>query len=196
MVHSPRSVDRVVHDMASPVDAARRREELRAQLEAGELANTQRMRLEDYARSWLSSKLAALKPSTAQRYAQSLDLHILPALGQMWIDAIEQRDIVAFRDDKLASGEYKPASINGWLRTLRTMFRDAVVELDLARDPTLRVRTLSEARADDDPNSLTGKDLASLLSAVHRVCPHFEVLFRTLAETGMRVSEATSLRWD
>jgi hypothetical protein len=157
-----KEVDRVAHALGSPAEAARRRGTLRAELEAGEQETKQGTRVKDYARSWLSSKLPALKPSTAQRYAQSLDLHILPALGPMLIDAVEPRDIVAFRDTMQRTGDYKPATINGSLRVLRTMFRDAVAELNLTRDPTLRVRALSDARPDDDPNCLTGKELATL----------------------------------
>jgi integrase len=109
----------------------------------------------------------------------------------MLIDAVEPRDIVGLRDAMLRRRKYKPATINGCLRLLRTMFRDAVFELNLPRDPTLRVRTLSEARHDDDPNCLTGKELAALLTVLQKAWPQCYTLFRVLAETGTRIGEAS-----
>ena len=47
----------------------------------------------------------------------------------MLIDAVEPRDIVALRDAMLRTRKYKPSTINGCLRLLRTMFREAVFEL-------------------------------------------------------------------
>ena len=189
-----KEVDRTFEGLASPAEANGRREELRAQLEAGELENRARMRVEDYARSWLSTKLPTLKPSTASRYACALDLHVLPHLGEMYIDAVERGDVVLMRD---ALGErLKPATVNGALRVLRTMFGDAELELDLARNPTTRVKALTERKVDEDPNCLTGEQLAQLLGAVRAVSPQHYPLFRVLAETGMRISEATSLCWD
>lgn len=191
----PREVDRVARGLQSPAAASRRREELRVQLEAGDLDLRQRKRVKDCARSWLSSKLPTLKPSTAQRYAEAFDLHILPALGEMFIDAVEKADIVAFRDAK-AADDYHPNTVNGWLRILRTFFADAVAELDLARNPTARVKTLTAPRVPDDHNCLNRDQLDKLLAAADRVCPQHALLLRTLAVTGMRISECTALRWE
>ena len=189
-----REVDRTFEGLASPAEASGRREELRAQLEAGELETKSRIRVKDYAHSWLNTKLPTLKPSTANRYATALDLHALPCIGEMYMDAVEHADIIRMRDE--LAERLAPATVNGALRVLRTMFKDAVVELDLPRDPTTRAKALTEARADDDPNCLTGEQLAQLLAAVHRISPQHYPLFRTLAETGMRISEATSLKWE
>ena len=189
-----KEVDRTFEGLATPAEANGRREELRAQLEAGELENRARMRVKDYARSWLSTKLPTLKPSTASRYASALDLHVLPHLGEMYVDAVERGDVILMRD---ALGErLKPATVNGALRVLRTMFGDAELELDLLPNPTMRVEALTDRVVDEDPNCLSGEQLARLLDATHKVSPQHYPLFRTLAETGMRISEATSLRWD
>ncbi len=189
-----KEIDRTFEGLASPAEANGRREELRARLEAGELEARARMRVQDYAHSWLNTKLPTLKPSTANRYATALDVHALPCIGDMYMDAVEHADIVGLRD-RLAE-RLAPATVNSALRVLRTMFGDAVVELDLPRDPTARTKAMTEARADGDPNCLTGEQLARLLDAVQRTTPRHYPLFRLLAETGMRISEATSLRWE
>jgi integrase len=190
-----REVDRVLHGLTSLSEAVRQREELRAQLEAGDLKTRPRKRVEDCAHSWLTSKLLTIKPSTAQRYAESFDLHITPAIGMMYIDAVEQADIVDFRDGKVAD-DYHANTVNGWLRILRTFFGDTVAELDLPRDPTARVKTLPVPSKDDDHNCLTLHELQLLLSAAQQACPQYYVLLRTLAETGTRISECTALRWE
>ena len=189
-----REVDRTFEGLASPTEANGRREELRAKLEAGQLETRSRMSVKDYARSWLNTKLPTLKPSTASRYATALDLHALPIIGEMYMDAVEHADILRMRD-KLAE-RLAPATVNGALRVLRTLFKDAIVELELPRDPTARTKALTEASVDDDPNCLTGEELAQLLAAMQRISPRHYPLFRTLAETGMRIGEATSLRWE
>ena len=189
-----KEVDRTFEGLASPAKANDRRAELRAQLEAGELERTARMRVKDYARSWLTTKLPTLKPSTASRYASALDLHVLPSLGETYMDAVERGDVIHMRDH--LAERLKPATVNGALRVLRTMFGDAELELDLPRNPTTRVKALTERKVDEDPNCLTVEQLARLLDAAHRVSPQHYPLFRTLAETGMRISEATSLKWD
>jgi integrase len=100
------------------------------------------------------------------------------------------------RDVRKPADDYHPNTVNGWLRILRTFFADTVVELDLPRNPTARVKTLTAPRVDDDYNCLTREELMKLLAAAAVACPQHYVLIRTLAETGMRISECTALRWD
>ena len=57
------------------------REEIRIELQSSPGAPPSRLRLAEYAESWITSKLRELKPSTRRHYASVLDCHILPALG-------------------------------------------------------------------------------------------------------------------
>src|SRR5262249_48731812 len=65
-------------------------DELRASDELSE-----RTRLADFARSWLAGRLAKgrLKPSSADKIASVLDVHVIPALGELYVDAIRPTDI-------------------------------------------------------------------------------------------------------
>ena len=177
--------------VATAAEASRAKEELREELESG-TAPVQRIRLGTYARSWLSGKLPTLKPSTSAKYASALDTHILPVLGDYYLDALEPADIVRWRD--LQKG--KATSINSRLRVLKTLVGDATAELGLPRDPTARVRALGEKTADGDPNRLTAEQLARVLDAISADDREWYALFLTLALTGTRVSEATALKWD
>jgi len=78
----------------------------------------------------------------------------------------------------------------------RTMTRDAMVALDLPRDPTLRV-SLPEPPLDDaEPNSLTPEQLAAFLEAMRMHYPQHYALVATLAYTGLRFCHASALRWE
>src|SRR5215471_16273422 len=58
----------------------------------GDRTEPKRVRLGDYARSWLSGRLPTLKPSTAARYADTLDRVILPVLGRFYLNALTPED--------------------------------------------------------------------------------------------------------
>lgn len=74
--------------------------------------------------------------------------------------------------------------------------RDAAVDLELVRDPLARVRSIREARSDDEEGkSLTAEELRALLDAAEEVVPQWYPLFATLAMTGMRFGEASALKW-
>lgn len=144
-----------------------------------------------FARSWLASKLPALKPSTADRYARSLDLHVLPALGDYYLDAVTHADVVRWRDG--LAGE--PTSKNGHLRVVRNLFRDAAALGHVDRDPTLRVPAFREA-APSEEHWLTGPELAAILAAAREHEPAWHPIILTIAATGARFGEASALRWD
>src|SRR4029077_4601047 len=91
---------------------------------------------------------------------------------------------------------YSRNSIGVWFRVFRTMTRDAMVALDLPRDPTLRV-SLPEPPVDDsEPNSLTPEQLAAFLEAMRTHYPQHYALVATLAYTGLRFCHASALRWE
>ena len=106
-------------DARSAGQAALMRAELRVEIEQGGVSEVERERLRAVATSWLTGKLAELKASTRRSDADVLDLHILPVLGDHYLDAITTADLVAWRDELHG----RPATINGRLRVLRTCSR-------------------------------------------------------------------------
>lgn len=179
---------------ASLAEAARIRDKLRTATQAG-AGQVERVRLSTFSTSWVAGKRKTLKPSTLDRYVRTLAHHIVPTLGDHYIDAITHQDIVLWRDAQTA----KASTVNGWLRVLKTLFADATVAYDLPRDPSARVAALSETGtgySDEQPNSLTAPQLALFLEVAQREVPRrWYPLFAVLAFTGMRVGEATALKW-
>ncbi len=73
-------------------------------------------------------------------------------------------------------------------------FLTIVSNLNLERDPTLRIR-FPEAEEPDEANALTPDQLGALLGAMERLYPHHHALVATLAYTGLRFCHASALRW-
>lgn len=183
-------------------EALRAREAWRVELEESD-ARASREKLGDYATSWLETKLARndLAPSTAERYALALDLHILPALGEIYLDALTPRLI----DHEVAAWaqDFESETVNGWLRVLRTVLAGAVrgglIDTNAARAvPAVRPRLREEdAFKDDDEetNSLSLDELNAYLAAWRELYPDDFPLVALLALTGARWGEATALIW-
>jgi hypothetical protein len=128
------------------------------EIESGVLDGPERVRLRDYARSWLTTKAPLLKPSTRAKYATSLDLHILPALGDYYLDALHSRDVKTWVASQVTKGLAGWTVINNF-RCLRTLCRDAIVDLLLTHDPVARVKLPEGKLYDDlDPNLLTADE--------------------------------------
>ena len=122
-------------------DAVVEREKIRSEVLRGRTEEN-RVRLADYAESWLSGRLASLKPSTAARYADTMDRHILPSLGDFYLDAIDSRDVLEWF--KNVSEGRAASTANGYLRILKVLMADAVAQYRLMSDPTARIRAIPE----------------------------------------------------
>ena len=195
-----KEIDRLLTDVTLQ-QAARKRGALLRELEGQTAAVGERVRVGEFARSWMRSKALKLDQGTSERYATALDLHILPALGDFYFDALASRDVQAWVDAKLVEvipGRQRPysvQSVQGWFRVLRTMTRDAVEELELRRDPTRRI-SFPEAREPDQANALTAEELRAFISAMWQLFPQHLALTVLLAYTGLRFCHASALRWE
>lgn len=206
-------------------EGRRIRDDLRDEIErAGE--KRERLRLVDYAESWLKRKDGDVRLVTLERYTVALDQHIVPALGRHYLDRLTPDDVIAWRDERAAATyavelvvvdergrpvrengvvkkrverrSYHARTVNGWLRILKTMLADAFLEHRLGPSPAARVRALPEppSYSDDDPNVLDAHELGRLLVAIRERAPAFWPLIATMAYTGLRTSEATALKID
>lgn len=152
----------------------------------------QRQRLAAFARSWMLLRAPRLKPSVLVRYAGALDGHILPALGDHYIDKLERSDVQAYVAARTASGAQGHTVLNE-LRLLRTMAREAHADGLCARNWADRVTPPTVRKwTEERPNLLTAKQLGSLLAAVPR---RWLALVTLSAFTGLRWGEVSALRW-
>jgi integrase/recombinase XerD len=75
------------------------------------------------------------------------------------------------------------------------MSRDAMAELDLARDPTLRVELPQDERRPEKSRALSVAELRRFLDVFERDHVNHYALVATLAFTGLRFCHASALRW-
>jgi integrase len=163
--------------------------ELESQLAAG-VSRPRRVQLRAFASEWLALRADQLKPSVRAKYATSLDLHILPALGDLYLDSIRPSDVAAYVASRNAAGN----TVLNELRLLRVIARDAVAEglsesywCDRVKQPTV------EGYTEDAPNLLRADQLQAMLAKVPR---QWLGLVALMGMTGLRWGEASALRWE
>jgi len=100
------------------------------------------------------------------------------------------------RRAKEARRPYARGAVAVWFRTFRTMTRDAIVQLDLPRDPTMRISLPERSRESDEGNALSPEQLQKFMAAMRTAYPQHYPLLATLAYTGLRFCHASALRWE
>lgn len=184
----------------SRAEAFQERDRLHDVLRGEQTEAKERETLAAFAKSWLSTGLVRgdWRETTARRYAESLDLHILPRLGGVFVDALKPRDVE--RAIAEWASKYERATVNGWLRVLRTVLNAAMADGLIATNPAsavraLRERTDDEGDEDDWANALAPSELDAYLGGWRALYPEHFALIATLALTGLRWGEATALTW-
>ena len=165
----------------------------------GDLTEPKRVRLGDYARSWLSGRLPTLKPSTAARYADTLDRVILPVLGDYYLNAIAPEDTLRWFEGAAAGKAASTA--NGYLRVLKVMMADAAAQYRLTASPAARLRAIPERGEEEldsaDPvNLLTVDEMTRFMAALKQRWPEWYAMAFTQFATASRFSEVSALRWE
>lgn len=174
--------------IGTKADALRRRDELRDEL-ASTAAKRERMTLLAFATAWLERR--RVKNSTRRKYTTGL-AHILPALGELFVDAIAPSDIAAYivRRLEVAAGN----TVLNELRLLRVLAKDSVAEGLATRYWCERVKAPKVARYNDEnPNLLTPSQWLLVLAHVRT---RWLGLLTFMMTTGVRFGEASALRWE
>jgi hypothetical protein len=192
-----------LYEGVSAQEAARLRTELIEEISAATRVVT-KQRVSDFAKSWIASKAVSLDATTADTYADALEQHVLPVLGDYWYDALTKTDVQKWVDDcfsatwKTPTGKkkrYRRGSVHGWFRVFRTMTRDAVDTLSLPKDPCVRVRFPQEELCEES-NALEPAELLRFLGEMRARYPHHHAMVTLLAFTGLRFCHASALKWE
>jgi len=151
-----------------------------------------------FARSWLETHLPRMTSDLAKaRYAEALDLHVLPELGAFFVDQIFDRDLEVWltkpRKDHRGRA-YSPHTVNGWWRVLKMVLQAAARQHRLP-DPTAGVKPLPLPQREHE-NSLTPEELRAFLDVAKRLYPQWYTFIVLGFTLGMRPGELRPLRWD
>ncbi len=164
---------------------------LRAELRAGG-SRPSRVQLRTFVATWLALRQSKLKPSVVRKYTSNLEHHILPALGDLYLDSILPSDVKAFVASK--TGKLKPNTIINMVRLLRAIAKDALADGLCEMDWCARVETPTAPGYDEDkPNMLDAEQLGRLLA---KIPSQWLPLVLLIAYTGMRWGEASALKWE
>jgi integrase len=152
----------------------------------------------DYAEQWLAHYVTvACKPSSGRVIRGIVRNHLRPAFGAQDLQSITRTQVKAFVAQK--HQRYTPTYVRHLVRTLHTIFAQAVDEEMLGRNPATKLgRFLPEQRSAHhrDIHPFTSAELAHYLATVHAHYPQHYPYFLCLARTGMREGEALGLYWD
>jgi len=169
-----------------------------------------------YAALWMEKCQATTKRSTSIRYQELLDLHILPALGQVKLRDLSRLRIKDFLLTKLrerkqtSSPDHKGLlSVPKFVRktvgnihaTLRSMLQsalsDGAVRENPARELGKELHLIESKKARRSKIKAMDKQQRDLfLATAYREAPRYYPLFFTLAGVGARLGEILALQWD
>lgn len=165
--------------------------EIQQGVAAGAAPTNDRLTLASFLDRWLAVTLpGSIADSTLDNYADTVRLHIKPALGHHVLSRLTVTQVDAFLAAKREAG-YSPNSI----RLMRTILRRALNTAEREGLVTRNVAGLSTApRLNRAPGrSLTGEQARALLNELsgHRL----EALFVLMLAFGLRRGEALGLTW-
>ena len=145
----------------------------------------------DAAREWLRfiEEDRERKPSTLVDYRSALKAHLLPAFGEMPIEAITPEEIERWR--KTLTG-LSNRSKNKLLIQLHGIFRRAQMVWGLAANPLARVEK-HPMRPSGDIQVFSPEEVWALVRAA--ASEQDGAVFLTAAFTGLRMGELIALRW-
>jgi integrase len=157
--------------------------------------------VKEYATDWLKRVESGLAPKTHQGYEQMLDLHVTPRLGDLKVATLDRSDVKALLATKRET--LSKNTVRLIRATLSVMLADAMEDGLLKTNPAQGLSrrgrkgpdTITQAERQKAIRTLTAEQLDAFLEAA-RTRPGEGALFLTLADTGLRPSEALALQWE
>ena len=196
-----KEIFRVLPEADAPT-ALRWLHEERQRLRNGQ-AQQPRMRFAEFAASLFDHKVRTgdIKSAAGRNKWLYTLKHLVTDFGDFYLDKLRASDLEVWRRrqaERVAAGEYAPATVNGWLAILRVILKAAKRQLGLELDATEGVRFLDTSEHDtyteEEPNALAPSEVAPFVDKFREMYPqHFAMLFLGLV-TGLRPSSLRPLR--
>jgi len=169
----------------------------------GEPVVSERITLAEYLRErWLPVQQSRLRHSTYDSYRRNIDLHVVPAIGDITLDRLTAEDLDLLYAKLLTSGRkqkhgetgLRPKTVHNIHLMLNKALADALRKGTVVRNvATLADAPSLKARKKGDIRAWDAEQLSMFLDAIrsHRLHPAFHLT----AHTGMRRGEVLGLRW-
>lgn len=163
----------------------------KARLHLGVPKGRSRQRLSEFLDRWLKDAVEGKKaPKTVRYYEQMVRLYIVPYLGRMELRAITGQHVQALLSELLKKG-LSPTTVRHVHATLRRALQTAWKWNLVAENAAAKADPPSMASL--ERSFLTAEEAVSLLKACQG--HYLENLFILALNTGLRIGEATGLRW-
>lgn len=160
---------------------------LRTQMNARPSATT---KVRELVARWEQVKKPTIRESTALYYQKMLDAHVLPHFGETIVSNIEKFDVEQFLAGKAAKG-YRENTLRGMRVSLGVVLSWAVENHWIPSNPCAAV-ALPKTGTKVVRTVLTPENILAISAGLEEPYSTF-VLF--MAITGLRISEATGVRW-
>lgn len=184
-----------------PTEAAARawRADMERLLRQGRAVGPSGVSLSAAAEEWLKDASAGIvrsragtsyKPATLRSYRQTLDKHVLPALGALPLHQVTHQRLGLFVEDLIRDG-LRPGTVRNCLAPLRVIFKR---EVKRGNVPTNPVSGLDLPRSDTDEIEVVSPLEAAHLLAV--LAPLDRAIWSVAMYAGLRAGELQALTWD
>lgn len=184
--------------------AGARKEERRllGEIEQKRLKAGGRLTLRDYLPKWLESVRLDLAHTTAARYEELINRHVLPAIGDYRLDELDKATIRGAWNTARATGRLRQSgegprlglsagTVRQMHRILHKALEQAVEDGQLGHNPAHGV-ALPKARK-FRPRVLTLDESTALLAAINHTAMHVPAMLALWC--GLRRGEVLALRW-
>ena len=172
-------------------DVARKLTAATRDLQLGLPAVPERQSVKQFLEKWLQdSVLPTVKPRTYERYAELVELHIIPSLGQKPLIRLTPQDVQNLYASKLRSG-LSPRTVQHIHAVLRRALGQALKWTAVSRNVATLVDAPRPQHKEVQPFSYD--EALRLIEAVRG--HHMEALYMLCVTVGLRQGEALGLRW-
>ena len=169
--------------------------ELRESIRNGTYTKNRNVTLDQYYKEWLAGKQSYAKGNTLLGISNRYTKHIKPTLGKRKIADIEKREILALQKELLKT--QKASSVNAIIIQLKDMLNSAVADDIITKNPAANIKAAkseTEKATETYHRALTETEQKMFIEEAKE-----EWLYELIAImlcTGLRVGEATALRWN
>lgn len=206
-VFSYRVAGRQRWESCRTLDEARKAKSARVtDIGRGEFEERSRVTLHEYSREWIERYTGrgrrGFRENTRAEYKRILERQVLRYFPERTkltqITPSQVASFVAWLCDpaKQNGVTLSDSAVRNYAIPLRaclaTAVREGLLRTNPARDIDLPHRPTVEAAGDEQVKALSRDELAALLDAIP---DRYRLLFRLLASSGLRISEAIALRW-
>ena len=175
-------------------ELSRNEQEIRRKVEDRIYTDNRNLTLDKYFAEWLTDKRGNVKGNTLKGYKCYYNGHISPGLGDVKLQKLERRQILAFQRE-LAQKKISLRTCNNIFKILKIVLNDAVADEIISRNPAEGIKALKETRKATETyhRALTEQEQMDFMQEMETDYYYEFVAF--LLCTGMRMGEAAALLW-